>query len=292
MDRFTEMLAFMRTAERGSQTAAASVLGITPAMVGRHVRALEARLGVRLLNRTTQRQSLTPAGAAFLADAVSLLGRLEEAEASVAARSPEPRGLLRVNGPMAFGWRRLAPAVAAFRARHPAVRVELTLDDRRVDVVEEGWDVVVRIGRLRESSLVARRLATCRLLLCAAPAYLARAGTPRRPADLAAHRCLLYALGTEGTADWSFADGTRVPVSGALSCNNGDALLAAALAGEGVLRQPDFIVGEALRTGALVALLPEHPLPVLTVHALLASTRHLPARTRAFLDVLVEQLRE
>lgn len=288
MDRFTELLAFVRTVDRGSQAAAARELGITPAMVGRYVRALEDRLGTRLLNRTTATQSLTEAGAAFHGRAAAILEQLEAAEHAASDRQAEPRGVLRVNGPMSFGVRYLADAVAAFHARHPGVRVELTLNDRVVDLVEEGYDVAVRIGRLADSGLVARRLASCRLVVSAAPSYLARHGTPRTPAELRRHDCLLYSLSR--TPDtWEFA-GPHGPVavrlSGSLVSNNGDALLAAAIAGQGVSMQPTFIVGDALRAGQLVRLLPDWGVPGLDAHAAYPSARHLSPKVRGFVDFL------
>src|SRR5689334_13589793 len=178
MDRFDELAAFVRTVDRGSQAAAARELGVTPAMVGRYIRALEDRLGARLLNRTTTTQSLTEVGAAFHARATSVLEQLEAAEDAVAERQAAPRGILRVCAPMSFGVRYLAPATAGFGALHPALRIELTMNDRVLDLVEEGYDMAVRIGHLRDSSLIARRIAPCRVVLCAAPSYLARNGTP------------------------------------------------------------------------------------------------------------------
>lgn len=289
-----QLTAFVRTVDRGSQAAAARGLAMTPAMVGRHIRALEDRLGVRLLNRTTATQSLTEAGAAFHAQAIALLDQWEDAERQAAERQPEPRGLLRVNAPMSFGARHLAAAVAGFCLRHPDLRVDLVLNDRVVDLVEDGFDMAVRIGRLRDSALVARRLAECRLVVCAAPAYLARRGTPGQPADLRRHDCLLYSYASEGDT-WCFrADGNEecVRLRGSLVANNGDALLQAALAGQGVVLQPSFIAADALREGRLVRLLPGWTLHRLDVYAVFPSAQHLPPKVRGFVDFLVARFQD
>lgn len=286
MDRFAEIAAFVATVQRGSQSAAARELGVTPAMVGRYIRALEDRLGARLLNRTTATQSLTEAGAAFHARAGALLEQLEAAEHAAADRQAEPRGVLRVNAPMAFGVRHLAAAVAGFTALHPALRVELVLNDRVVDLVDGGFDVALRIARMLDSSLVARRLAVCRLVACAAPAYLALRPAPARPEELGAHDCLLYAYGSNGNT-WRFQRGAEiveVAVQGRLTANNGEALHEAALAGAGIIMSPSFISGPAIQDGRLRRLLPEWELPELAIHAVYASGRHLSPKVRAFVD--------
>jgi len=294
MDRFAELAALVRTVDCGSQASAARELRITPAMVGRYIQALENRLGVRLLNRTTARQSLTEAGIAFYARAGTILEQLDEAETTASDRQAEPRGTLRINAPMSFGARYLAAAVAGFCDRHPGVRVEMVLNDRMVDLIEEGYDVAVRIGRLADSGLVARRLSTCRLVVCASPGYLARRGTPRTPADLLQHNCLLYSYASNGVA-WRFEgdDGeTEIRLSGDVVVNNGDALLAAALAGQGVILQPTFIAGSALREGRLIHLLPEWRLGNFDVHAVYPTTRHLSPKVRSFVDFLADRFRD
>jgi DNA-binding transcriptional LysR family regulator len=294
MDRFAELTALVRTVDRGSQAAAARELRITPAMVGRYIQALEDRLGVRLLNRTTARQSLTEAGVAFYAQASTILEQLEAAETAASERQAEPRGTLRVNAPMSFGAHHLAAAVAEFCGRNAGVRVEMVLNDRVVDLIEEGYDVAVRIGRLADSGLIARRLSTCRLVVCASPDYLARRGTPRTPPDLLEHNCLLYAYASNGGA-WRFhGEGgeTEVRLAGDVVVNNGDALLAAALAGQGVILQPTFIVGDALRQRRLVRLLPGWQLADLDVHAVYPTTRHLSPKVRSFVDFLTGRFRD
>jgi DNA-binding transcriptional LysR family regulator len=263
-------------------------------MVGRYIQALEDRLGVRLLNRTTARQSLTEAGVAFYAQASTILEQLEAAETAASERQAEPRGTLRVNAPMSFGAHHLAAAVAEFCGRNAGVRVEMVLNDRVVDLIEEGYDVAVRIGRLADSGLIARRLSTCRLVVCASPDYLARRGTPRTPADLLEHNSLLYAYASNGGA-WRFhGEGgeTEVRLAGDVVVNNGDALLAAALAGQGVILQPTFIVGDALRQDRLVRLLPGWRLADLDVHAVYPTTRHLSPKVRSFVDFLAGRFRD
>jgi DNA-binding transcriptional LysR family regulator len=291
MDRLTSLAAFVRTVELGSQTAAAVELGLSRTMLGRHLQALEQRLGLRLINRTTRKQSLTEAGMAFFARCSAGLHELEAAERSVSSLHTEPRGTLRLNAPMSFGARHVAAAVAAYAERHPHVRVEMVLNDRLVDLVEEGYDLAIRIGRLSDSSLIARRLAPCRIVLCASPRYLERHGVPQRPADLARHNCLLYSYSADRNR-WSFGTGTAaetVEISGNLVANNGDAVVAAALAGQGIALQPTFIVGDALRAGALVRLLPDHEVPGLDIHAVYPHPRNLSPKVRSFVDSLVER---
>lgn len=290
MDRFVELAAFVRTVDRGSQAAAARELNVTPAMIGRYIRALEDRLGTRLLNRTTATQSLTEAGAGFHAQAGAILEQLDAAENAAADRQAKPSGVLRINAPMVFGVRYLAAAVAGFGALYPGVRVELVLNDRLVDLVDEGYDLAIRIGRLADSSLIARRLAPCRMVVCAAPAYLARSGPLARPEDLRNHNCLVYAYSAHGST-WLFqgagGPASEIAVAGSLVANNGDALLAAALEGAGVLLQPTFIVGDALRERRLVPLLTGWRTEILAVHAVYPSARHLSPKVRGFVDYLV-----
>ena len=290
MDRFLEMAAFVRTVDRGSQAAAAPELGVTPAMVGRYVRALEDRLGTRLLNRTTATQSLTEAGAAFHAQASLILDQVEDAELAASDQQTEPHGALRVNAPMVFGVRYLAAAMADFGALHPRISINLALNDRVVDLVEEGYDVAVRIGELADTSLIARRLAPCRLVLCATPGYLARAGTPHRPEELGDHNCLRYAYSSGGT--WRLHRAGAVfdfKPQGNLVANNGDALLAASLAHAGITLHPTFIAADALREGRLVQVLPDWSLGSLAVFALYPSVRNLSPKVRGFVDFLANR---
>src|SRR3982751_3262030 len=192
MDRITGLSVFAKVVESSSFAAAARYFGLSPAMVSKHVVALEERLGARLLNRTTRRVSPTEIGRVFYERATRILADLDDAEQEASALQATPRGLLRVNGPLSFGTRQLAPAIADYLAACPEVEIDVTLNDRVADLVEEGFDLAIRIGRLADSSLIARRIAPCRIVTCAAPAYLAKHGTPAKPADLAAHNCLGY----------------------------------------------------------------------------------------------------
>jgi DNA-binding transcriptional LysR family regulator len=235
---------------------------------------------------------MTEAGRIFLESSERVLAEIEAAEAAVAADRLEPRGLLRLNVPLVFGVRQIAPRLAAFAREHPLVSVELGLNDRLVDLAEEGWDLAIRIGNLRDSSLVARRLAPCRMAVCASPSYLAANGTPQTIADLAKHNCLGYTLAQAGADRWVMGgrSAISVPVSGNLRANNGDALLAAAVAGQGIIYQPTFIVADDLRAGSLIPLpLDQPPSELLAVYAIYLPHRHPPAKVRAFIDFLVEQ---
>jgi len=292
LDRVTSMQVFARVAALGSFSAAARALGLSQTMVTKHVAALEERLGIKLLHRSTRRLVLTEGGRHYLAAVERILAEIEEAEASAGLDRIEPRGTLRLNVPVTFGFREIAPALADFSRLYPDLRVDLGLADRYVELIEEGWDLAIRIGRLKDSSLVARKLAPCRLMVCGAPSYLERHGLPQSVEDLARHNCLGYTLSSTISADrWVFgADGDLVvPVKGNLRANNGDALLAAALAGQGLIYQPTFLVGDGLRSGALVRVLPDLPTYELSVHAVLPSGRQAPAKVRVVVAFLADR---
>jgi DNA-binding transcriptional LysR family regulator len=265
-------------------------MGLSQTMVTKHIASLEARLGIKLFHRTTRRLSITEAGRSYLESSERILSDMEAADAAVASERVEPRGLLRVNVPVVFGTRQIAPLLADFTERYPNVTIELGLNDRLVDLAEEGWDLAIRIGKLRDSSMVARRLAPSRMVVCAAPSYLARHGTPRSVGDLASHNCLGYTLSQQASAaEWLFGKqgDIRVQVKGNLRANNGDALRAATLAGLGVARQPTFIVADDLRAGTLVALALDQPeIQTSAVHAVYLPDRRPPAKVRAFIDFL------
>jgi DNA-binding transcriptional LysR family regulator len=288
MDRLNAIEAFVRVVELGGFTAAAASLRKSRAMVSKHVLDLEERLGARLLHRTTRRIGLTEIGRIYYERCVQLLDDLAEADAAVTAQQSSPRGTLRLNAPMSFGTMHLAAAVADFSALHPEVSVDMALNDRIVDLVEEGYDVAVRIGRLADSTLIARRLAPCRMAVCAAPAYLARHGEPATPADLSGHNCLSYTLMAQRD-EWRFegSEGAvSVRVSGSLNSNNGEALAAAARRGLGIIVQPTFIVGEDLKAGRLVRLLADYRHYEPAISAVYPHARHLSAKVRSFVDFL------
>lgn len=292
LDRITGMQVFARAVALGSLSAAARVLGMSQTMATKHIDAVEQRLGVKLLHRTTRRLALTEAGRRYLDAAERILAEVEEAEAAAAAERLDVGGTLRVNAPVSFGVREIAPLLPAFSRSYPSLRLELGLNDRMVDLVEEGWDLAIRIGHLDDSTKIARKLAPCRAVVCAAPAYLAEHGWPRRVADLPRHNCLGYTLSQKLGADrWLFgADGTVVvPVSGTLRTNNGDALVAAAVAGQGLTYQPRFLVDAELRDGRLVTIALDHPPVELPgVFALYPANRHPLAKVRAFIDFLLD----
>lgn len=288
MDRVTSLVVFAQVVESSGFSAAARRLGLSTSAVSKHVAQLEARLGAQLLHRTTRRLSLTEVGRGFYEHCVRIVRELEEAELAVNRAHTEPQGVLKVNAPMSFGQLCLAPAMARFLDRHPKIRIDLALDDRRVDPVEGGFDVTIRIAALGDSSLVARRLAPNRVVVCGSHAYLTRHGIPRRPDDLRSHNCLLYAYLSSRDA-WHFVGAEReewVTVGGTLRANNGDVLREAALAGVGLVQMPSFIVGPDLARGALRAVLESYEDRTLSVWALYPPTRHLAPKVRAFIDFL------
>lgn len=295
MDRLTSMSVFTSVVEHENFTAAAEHLNMSRASASKHISALEDCLGGRLLNRTTRRISLTEAGKAYYERCKQILDDVEEAECVVTGFSSEPRGQLRINAPMSFGTRQLGGIVSRFCQAQPAIHIDLSLNDRFVDVVEEGYDLVIRIGQLEDSSLVARKLAPCHRILCASPDYLAAHGYPSSPEALSQHNCLHYSL-LESDKHWilNAPDGTEHPVTiqPSLVANNGDVLCNAAIDGLGIVMQPTFIVGDAIRAGKLEIILPDYRPKVIGLYAIYPSNRHLSAKVRAFIDFVVEEISE
>ena len=291
MDRFDDMATFVAVVEAGSFTAAADRLDVAKSVVSRRVSALEERLGVQLLRRTTRRLSLTESGAGFYERSLRLLSDLEEAESAVAQEHGELRGQLRIALPLSFGLRHMPEPIAAFSKQHPRVDFDLDLNDRRVDLIEEGMDFAVRIGHLRDSTLIARKLFDAHTVICASPDYLATNGTPAHPDQLSDHTCMVYSnLAEPGRWAYTDTDGTRrrVDVGRGMQASSGDFLCEAAVAGLGIIMQPTFIAHDAIRTGALVPILTEFGWPVSPGYAVYPPTRHLSFRVREFLDFLVE----
>jgi len=289
-DRFEEMRVFAAVVEAGGFTAAAARLGMSKAAVSRHVAELEERLGVRLLHRTTRRLSTTAEGELFHARCRELLDRLEEAEAELGSGSTTAQGVARINVPLSFGLMHLAPLWPRLLERHPGLELDVSLSDRVVDLVDEGYDLAVRIGQLPASSLVSRRLASTRLVACAAPAYLAAHGAPARPAELARHAVIGYSLFASGDT-WSFsgpAGEESVKVQPRMRTNNGDTCRAAALAGQGIILQPSFMVGADLAEGRLVELMPGWRSIALGIYAVYPSRKFLAPKVRVIIDFLVE----
>jgi len=285
------MAEFAAVVESGSFSAAAAGLAISKSAISKRVAALEARLGVRLLHRTTRRVGLTEAGADFYEAAAAILAQADDATVQASRHQEEPRGHLRVNAPMSFGQSQIAPALPSFMESYPAIRIDLRLDDRIVDLFDGGFDLAVRIAAMPDSALVARRLAPNNRLVCASPDYFRRRGRPTRPEDLRDHRCLTYAY-LRSHDEWRFVGrGGRhaVRVTGVLCANNGDALLEAARAGLGVTFLPTFIIGDDLRSGRLETCLDDFEVEPTAVYAVYPERRHLPPKVRVLVDFLADR---
>jgi len=289
MDRLLSMTVFAKAVELGSFSAAGNALGMSSQLVGKHVQMLEQHLGVRLLNRTTRRQHLTEIGREFYERTKSILAEVEAAEGLAAETRATPRGRLRINAPVTFGIHALAPKLPEYLAAYPEVTLELSMTNRSVDVIDEGYDLVFRIGQLTDSGLIARPLAPYRLILCAAPSYLAARGPINTPQDLSRQECLGF-LHPELGKRWTLIgpEGTvTVPVSGRLMVDSGEALMAAAVAGVGVLLQPFEIVEPYLASGRLVTLLPEYSAPTRPMHVLYAPDRRMTPKLRSFIEFVM-----
>ncbi|QTT90459.1 LysR family transcriptional regulator [Pseudomonas chlororaphis] len=291
MDRLTSMEAFVAAAESGSYARAATRLGLSPQMVAKHVAALEQRLGARLLNRTTRRQSLTELGSAYLERCKHILGEAQAADSLAQIMNATPRGKLRISAPVTFGSYSLMPFVTGFLREYPEVEIDLHLTDRYIDLVEEGYEAAFRIGPLADSSLTARPLAPYRLIACAAPAYLAARGTPRVPADLEEHECLGYAYWSRPADNqWQFRrDGQvhEVQVRSRLQVNESKALLSAAVDGFGIVLGPADFLEPARAAGELVQLLPGYEAPSRAMHLLYRPDRQMTAKLRRFVDAAI-----
>lgn len=287
MDRFEDMRCFVQVADLQSVTRAADSLNLAPSAVSRRLKDLEARLGAQLLSRTTRRMSLTEAGQVYFQSCQRILGDIEEAEAHVSGKGQRMSGQLRVAAPLSFGLGHLTPAICDFVESHPDLRVDLDASDRVVDLVGEGFDLALRIGILRDSSLIARKLCDVQMICCAAPEFLARRGVPATPEDLRELPCLCYG-GTERPDIWRWidADGAEqsVQVPMRMRSTNGDINRDAAIRGLGVVLKPSFIVHRALAKGSLVRILPEVAWKGIQIHMVYPETRHLAAKTRAFID--------
>ncbi|NSL54606.1 LysR family transcriptional regulator [Uliginosibacterium aquaticum] len=286
MDRLLSMSVFAKAVESGSFSAAGEALRMSSQLVGKHVQTLEQHLGVRLINRTTRRQHLTEAGFAFYERVKIILAEVEAAEGMAAMSGGTPRGRLRINAPVSFGVHALSKRLPEYLAAYPEVSVDMSLANRFVDLIDEGFDVAFRVGELSDSGLIARRLAPYRLRLCAAPAYLASHAPITHPADLELHECLGFSY-TELRTRWSF-EGPEGPisvaVSGKLMVDSGEALLMAARAGMGILLQPCELVREDISAGRLVELLPDFPVPTRPFHLVYAPDRRMTPKLRSFVD--------
>jgi DNA-binding transcriptional LysR family regulator len=289
MDRLKQIESFVAVAAKGSLTAAAQAEGVAPAVIGRRIDALEERLGVKLLLRTTRRITLTHEGSAFLEDCQRLLTDLANAEASVSAGGVKASGYLRITAPAGFGRRHVAPLVPRFLALHPEVNVSLNLSDRVVDIVNEGFDCAVRVGDLPDSSLVSVRLAENRRLCVATPGYLQRAGTPRQPSELSRHECLTLSSDASQARGWAFmVEGELVHLrpNGRLDCSDGQVLHDWCLQGHGIAWRSGWEVDSEVAAGLLASVLDDYAAPASGIYAVFPQRKHLPLRVRLWIDFL------
>lgn len=294
MDRLNSMAVFVEVVNQEGFTAAARKLGLSRAQVSKSVMQLEAHLATRLLNRTTRRVSLTEIGRVYYERCVAILSDVEEIEGIAGEQTSRPYGLLRFSAPTSFGTLHLDEAIPQYLKKYPQVQISLSLSDRFIDVVSEGFDLVLRIAALEDSSLIARRIAPCKRVLCASPGYLRQSGTPQAPQELANHKCLVYSNDLKpGTWLLHGADGEEsIKVSGPVCADNGDILESAAIAGLGVALLPTFIVGPALRDGRLQQVLPDYCPPDISIYAVFPSRRYLSAKVRTFVDFLSDYFGE
>ncbi|TFF06986.1 LysR family transcriptional regulator [Pseudomonas sp. BCA14] len=291
MNPFEDMRLFCQVMESGSFTAAAEQLGLSKQFVSRRLIQLEDRLGVRLLNRSTRRLDVTPLGQSYYESALRLLGEVEQVEQGIAGQNSEPRGTIRLSAPLSFAMAHLGCLLPLFLKRYPHVSVEVDLSDRPVDLIGEGYDLVLRIGTLEDSTLIARRIASIQRVYCASPDYLALRGTPLKPEDLATHDCLPYGHGRQ--VQWRFQTKGKLQslnVSGRMRVNNGELLRDTAIAGMGVTYLPTFIVADALKDGRLVTLLDEYAPDALTLSAVYPQHRQSSRPVQALVEFLRERL--
>jgi DNA-binding transcriptional LysR family regulator len=292
-DRFESIRSFVVVAQRLSFVEAADTLRVDPSTLSRRIQRLEETLGVRLFNRNTRRVVLTEAGAIYFERCLDILARLDEADATISSLSGEPRGLLHVTLPVTFGQRHIAPALPEFLTLYPQISLDISFSDRFIDVLEENVDVAIRIGKLRDSQLVARRLAPNRRVLCASPDYLNHYGYPKKPKDLEKHNCLIFSLLATGDA-WHLSSGDKqvvVPIKSRFRSDNAEALYQAALNGCGIALLATFIVGEDLKCGRLLTILDEWTTPETDIFAVFAPGRYIPSKIQAFVDFLVKRFR-
>lgn len=290
MDRLTGIAVFVAAVDEGSLAAAARRFGLSAAMAGKYVSAIEAELNARLLQRTTRRLSLTDIGQNYYQRCKQILESYDEANREASDARGTPGGVLRIAAPVTFGAMHLGDVLASFVEDNPQVKIEVSLSDRYVDLLEAGVDIAIRIGRLPDSGLIARRLAPCRMVICASPDYLRRHGAPRNPDDLR-HAPRLTFSEAVSTGDWTLTDAKRrshvIDGPSRISANNTQMLLAAALAGAGIAYGPTFVFGEQIARGKLIELLPDYHTSELTIQAVYPSARHMPIKVRRFLDHLV-----
>lgn len=293
MDSFSDLAFFRLLLKHGSLAATAHEMGVTPPSVSKRLAALESRLGVRLLHRTTRRICLTPEGEIYLGEGARLLDDMDELERRVAGAKAQPAGLMRVAATLGFGRRHVAPLLSKFAKLYPAVEIQLSLTDRHVNLVEQGFDAAIRIGELPDASLTARLLANNRRLLCASPAYLRREGAPAAPRELQRHQCIVLRENDEIYGTWHLRAGSEqeaVKVRGALSSNDGDCVLTWALEGHGVMLRSEWDVAPYLRSGRLQRVLEDWEPPPANIYVVFPTRANLSAKTRAFVDFMHERM--
>lgn len=291
MDGLTDLSFFSLVVKRGSLAAAAQELGVTPPAVSKRLAAIEARLHVRLLNRTTRRMSLTPEGETYLAEGERLVAELEALERKISGGSVVPQGLLRINATLGFGRKHVTPQLSRFALRYPEVEVQLHLSDRPVNLVEQAFDLAIRFGEQPDARITARKLADNRRVLCASPSYITRHGVPASPRDLHNHRCIVIRESDEIYGSWHFRAGSRhetVKVRGPFSTNDGEAALGWALDGHGIVLRSEWDVAPYLRSGRLRPILSEWSPPPADIYILFPTRSHLQAKTRALVDFLLD----
>ncbi|ADP18549.1 HTH-type transcriptional activator TtdR [Achromobacter xylosoxidans A8] len=295
MGHSNELQLVVELVRAGGMSAAARELGVTPAAVSKRLAQIEARLGVRLVNRSTRRLSLTAEGEVYLENARRILGEIEDLDQLIASRQDSPRGLLKVNAPLGFGRSYIAPAIAEFAQAYPEVSLQLQLTDSPADFVQDAFDVAVRFGDLPDTRLIARKIAPNRRLVCASPGYLKTHGVPVTPHDLARHQCIVLRQNEAAYGLWRFTKGRRsetVKVRGNLSSNDGEVTLTWGLAGLGILQRAEWDLARYLRSGRLVQVLEDYALPQADIYAVFPERHHLSAKVRVFVDFLVAYFRK
>jgi DNA-binding transcriptional LysR family regulator len=294
MDKFQEMRTFVGVIDAGSFVGAAQALNMSKPAVSRYVGDLEARLGIRLLHRTTRKLSLTEEGEVFYSRCQEVLTSIDEAESEITSRSGTAIGSIRVNAPVTFGNLHLAGLWGQFKALHPQVTLDITLSDRVVDIVEEGYDLAVRIARLPSSSLISRKLSSTRMVVCASPEYLRKAGTPAHPSDIAKHAVLAYSYWSTKD-EWEFqgpGENVSVRTHPFLHCNSGDTCRAGALQHQGIVLQPTFLIGQDLANGSLVEILPEFKSVELGVYVMYPTRKNVSPKVRLMIDFLISRFKK
>ena len=288
MDRIDAMRAFVAVVTEGSFSNAANTLQLSPQLVSKYVSKLEEQLNSRLLNRTTRKVSLTEAGSHYFGHAQQILLSIDDMESKLGGLQQNPKGVLRISAPVSFAVKHMAKLITDFQMRYPSVKVDLQLTDRKVDIVEEGFDVALRIGQLKSSSLIAKKIAPIRVVLCAAPEYLKNYGTPTQPEDLEHHRYLHYSyMNMDGKDDiYQILKAKYFKQGSEFRSNNGDVLVDAAIAGAGLILQPTFIINKALTSGKLVIVLPELEPEALGLYVVYAHRKLLPHKVRCFIDFM------